>query len=469
MTSGIFRFGPFELDSRTRLLVRDGTPVALGPTVISTLAVLVANAGELVTKDELMERVWPDRCVDESNLSQNVYRLRRALSAAGLNGAIETMACRGYRFVAPVEHVRVPEPVSVNVPAAKTMARSQRWALAALAGACSVVLVASAVSSPRPAFARLSPESQRLYKLGRYHWNLRMDLAHVYDSARYFRGVVKRDPANPLGYAGLADAYLSEFDVRCDSNVTGCRRIAALATGFARKALAADPQSAEAHTSLAMALYVFEHRDAESDAEFGRAIRLDPQYALAHHWYGNSLLVRGLLAQATAQHEAALALEPASPATYAWLAEDAYFGKRYRDAIAYARESLAIYPERHGTRVVLGLSYERVGDDGAALATFARLSRVERTALVAALQARKGRRAAAIGTLGALRRDDVLASGSTLSMALAWLAVGDRSRAYAYMKATPFANRIEHSFVALDPRLDALRSDARFKQWTTPD
>src|SRR5947209_7931790 len=93
--TSMLRFGPFTLDVRARLLSRGGTPVALGPNVIETLAALAERPGELVTKDELMERLCPNQFVAEGNLTQNVYRLRRVLAAGGLDEAIETLACRG--------------------------------------------------------------------------------------------------------------------------------------------------------------------------------------------------------------------------------------------------------------------------------------------------------------------------------------------------------------------------------------
>jgi DNA-binding winged helix-turn-helix (wHTH) protein/tetratricopeptide (TPR) repeat protein len=477
--SRLLRFGPFTLDARTRLLSQNGVPVALGPMVIETLGVLVEHAGELVTKDELMQRLWPDRCVEEGNLTQNVYRLRRVLSAAGLPGAIETMACRGYRFVAAVEIVGTSRLVPIDAlpqeqhPHAAIGARRplQHWALRASIAVLGFALLAAGMSrpSPVPAFARLSPESQRIYKLGRYHLNLRSDSAHVEQSVRSFREVVRRDPSNPLGYSGLADAYLATFDGACDSTPSACRRIVALASESARKAVAADPRSAEAHTSLAMALNELAHDDARSDAEFERAIALDPSYALAHHWYGNVLLVRGRFAQAFAQHKAALALEPASPATYAWLAHDAFFSRRYHDAIAFARDSLAIYPRRHPTQVLLGLAYEKIGDERAALAAFNQLHGAERTALIAGLYARQGRRAAALAALQAIGPREAFGSGCTVTIAFAWLALGDKTRAYAFMRATPPVNRVERQFLAFDPRLDGLRADPRFRPWTVPD
>ena len=196
---------------------------------------------------------------------------------------------------------------------------------------------------------------------------------------------------------------------------------------------------------------------------------LNPNYALAHHWYGNFLLVRGLIAQANIQQQQALALEPVSPATYAWLAEDAYFTRRSRDAIAYAQQSLAIFPHRHATVELLGLAYEQSGETRSATAAFAQLPHVEREALTAALYARSGDRSRALATLHAISQSEAFGSGCTIQIALAWAALGDRERAYAFMRATPPPNRVEHNFYAFDPRFDALRSDTRFKKWTQPE
>src|SRR6266496_2468908 len=74
-----FEFGPFHLDLAERLLVRNGKAVPLAPKVFETLAILVENSGHTLEKDELMKRLWPDRFVEESSLSQNIFQLRRAL------------------------------------------------------------------------------------------------------------------------------------------------------------------------------------------------------------------------------------------------------------------------------------------------------------------------------------------------------------------------------------------------------
>src|SRR5579862_7948161 len=100
-----FEFGPYRLDVRRRVITLDGAPLPLGPKVVLTLAAMVERAGEVVSKDDVLERVWPGEFVEESNLSQNVYVLRRALKRNWNAQAIVTVPRRGYRFVAPVRLV----------------------------------------------------------------------------------------------------------------------------------------------------------------------------------------------------------------------------------------------------------------------------------------------------------------------------------------------------------------------------
>jgi Tol biopolymer transport system component/DNA-binding winged helix-turn-helix (wHTH) protein len=99
-----YQFGEFRLDTAQRVIFRAGRPVALAPKVLETLLALVERSGTLVTKDELMTLLWPDTFVEESNLTQNVFLLRKVLGEAE-NGMhyIETVPRRGYRFMGKVE------------------------------------------------------------------------------------------------------------------------------------------------------------------------------------------------------------------------------------------------------------------------------------------------------------------------------------------------------------------------------
>ncbi len=94
-----YEFGPFRIDTANRQLMRDGQVVPLKAKAVDTLLLLIGSRGDVVEKDDLMKSLWPDSFVEESNLTQNIYTLRKAL---GDGDYIETIPRRGYRFVAQV-------------------------------------------------------------------------------------------------------------------------------------------------------------------------------------------------------------------------------------------------------------------------------------------------------------------------------------------------------------------------------
>src|SRR5215467_3192484 len=100
----LYEFGSFRLDAADRMLSRGEEPLILPPKVLDTLLVLVEKDGRVVSKSELMEAIWPDAFVEESNLSQNIYTLRRTLGVDEQGRQfIETIPRRGYRFAVPVK------------------------------------------------------------------------------------------------------------------------------------------------------------------------------------------------------------------------------------------------------------------------------------------------------------------------------------------------------------------------------
>jgi DNA-binding winged helix-turn-helix (wHTH) protein/TolB-like protein/Tfp pilus assembly protein PilF len=102
--TNFYEFGRFRLDAGERILRRDRELVPLTPKVFDILLALVERGGHIVEKDDLMKRVWPDTYVEEGNLTQNVSLLRKALGEnPGSPQFIETVARRGYRFVATVK------------------------------------------------------------------------------------------------------------------------------------------------------------------------------------------------------------------------------------------------------------------------------------------------------------------------------------------------------------------------------
>src|SRR6202008_4661484 len=93
-----YRFGPFELQPDKRLLLQDGATISLRPRAFDLLVALVDRAGHLLTKDDLLERVWPKTVVEEAALHVQVSALRKVLGC----DAITTVSGRGYQFTLPV-------------------------------------------------------------------------------------------------------------------------------------------------------------------------------------------------------------------------------------------------------------------------------------------------------------------------------------------------------------------------------
>ena len=107
---GLYEFGPFRLDVGERCLMQEGELILLAPKVFETLRVLVQSAGHLVNKDTLMQEIWTDTFVEEANLTQNVCTLRKLLNVCDeMNGFIETVPGRGYRFTTAVREVSESE------------------------------------------------------------------------------------------------------------------------------------------------------------------------------------------------------------------------------------------------------------------------------------------------------------------------------------------------------------------------
>jgi TolB-like protein/DNA-binding winged helix-turn-helix (wHTH) protein/Tfp pilus assembly protein PilF len=160
----VFEFGPFQLDVGERLLRRDELILALTPKAFETLLVLVENHGRLVGKEDLMKRLWPESFVEESNLAQQIFTLRKALGDdKDGNQYIETVPKRGYRFRAPVTcltpAVVVParEP-GVAGPVARRTFRAAGFVWLILIGGLSLVLY-SGWRASRPVAA---PASSKL-------------------------------------------------------------------------------------------------------------------------------------------------------------------------------------------------------------------------------------------------------------------------------------------------------------------
>ncbi len=472
----LYEFGPLHLDAERLLLLDGGVPVALGPKVVETLLALIEHPGDVLTKSALLDRIWPEGYVDEANLAQNVYVLRKTLRARWDVDAIETIPRRGYRFTAEVRRrngAALAEPAIA--PAAITPRRQRFWQIAVVAvlalvlsGGMGLRLLSARADANRP----LSVEGARLYQIGRYYWNLRTPDG-IAKSLAYFSRVVDTDPLDARGYGALASANAIMGDYQYGPLRPSV--YVARARAYARKALAIDPKYGEAYAVLGM---LSTEKGSMSDGQMSlglsdlqRAIALDPGSGPAHEWYGIALFEGGRFDEAYSELRQAAALDPLSVATTAWLGNAARLERRYDDAINYARETLDLSPKRVEVYETLGLAYEARGDLPRAIEAYAHLAvanveyRAEAAALLAEAYAKSNRMSEARKQMAYARAHAKDVDPGDLAIAMA--AVGQRGLALSWLRrmhGKPYV-RAE---IASDPRFNALRNDAQIAQMQKP-
>ncbi len=464
-----YRFGPFRLDKEQLMLSLGEASIALGPKVVETLLALVEHPGEVLGKTELLDRVWPEGFVEEANLAQNIYVIRKALRLHWECDAIETVPRRGYRFTAPVTLEHLPQTHAAEPPELPAPRRHRPFAFAAAAAGLLLavgVTLAGVAHAHRAPGAGLSADGTRLYSMGRFYWNQRT-ADGIRKSVRYFAQVAATDPRDPRGYAGLAVAYAIEGDY--GYGPLSKRDAFARAKTYADRALAMDQNSAEAHAALGL-VEVKAHHATAGEIEYRRAIALDPLYAPAHQWYGMSLLREGRGKEAYEELHKAAVLDPESVAATDWLSEAAYMSRHYSQAIRYAQQTLDLSPQRTDAYQAMGLAYEALGDYRAAVAAYEKYGnscsacRPEAAALLAHAYAASHDYVNAAAQLRIAQAGMASDRVDPEDVITALVAMGKRSEALQILRRAQ--RSLLTGMLAIDPRMDPVRDDARFRQFT---
>jgi len=431
----------------------------LGPKVVRTLLAFAERPGEVLTKRELLESVWPEGFVEESNLAQNVYVLRKVLRAHWRD-CIETVPRRGYRFSGAVSASPPQSPLAA------------RWYYVAAAAAFAITLSFALVhgtARSRPASTELSAGGQRLFAMGTYYWKQRTQ-SSVQKSIRYFRAVIASDPKNARGYAALAEAYAIEGNYAYGPLKPA--EAYKVARDLARRALKLDNDLSEAHAALGIAEDVPGTRNA-ARAQYRQALALDPRDASARQWYGEALLEQGRDREAFAELTKAAQLDPVSVAALAWLSKAAYLSRHYPEAVAYAHESLDLSPGRADAYVGLGLAYEALGNYPAAEKAYRGFGAHcggcagEAAALLAHAYAAAADLPSARKQLAIARSQHGMAKPEAMDLAVVLVALGKRSEALATLGRA--WREMPHEFPLIaDARFDPVRTDGRFRRYLKP-
>jgi len=302
------------------------------------------------------------------------------------------------------------------------------------------------------------PEAHELYRRGRYFWNTRTKEGHE-RAIEYYGRAIARDSGYSDAYAGLADAYLTAYQssVFSLSETEYYSRI----KWAAERALALDDQSADAHTSVAVALW-WQKNWPGAERELRRAIELNPGDVTARHWYALLLGGMGRAKESVEQARRASELDPFSRPVSFNHALLCYAARDYDGAIEQLLKAREINPVWPPTYAILGLVYTQKGMHGAAVEAASKAVELDGGKSTAALAdlayvlARAGRRAEAMQVLQRAK----VQPREGFNIARVYSALGEPDSAFAWLDRSSW--KWPHRALRADPALDPLRSDPRF-------
>jgi TolB-like protein/DNA-binding winged helix-turn-helix (wHTH) protein len=314
--------------------------------------------------------------------------------------------------------------------------------------------------------ARVNPDAYEDLLKGRYYWNKRSDEG-LAKAIEYFEAAATKDPNYALAYASLADCYSV-----VGSTIVGtmpAAEAAPKAKTAALRALEIDNSLGEAETSLASVRFNYDWDWPAAASGFQRAIELNPSYATAYQRYSLYLIAMGKTRESLEQINIARQLDPLSLSinfSYGWRL---YMARQYDQAAEQLRNTLEMDPNFALAHLVLGETYEQKGDDQRAIAELEKATAASSNTplMVAGLGhayavAKKAPEARAV--LNQLFEQSKWQYVSPFYIALIYAGLGENDKAMGWLEKA-YADRSNGLvFLKVDPQLDSLRSNPRFKE-----
>lgn len=559
-----YSFGPFRMNVKKGILLRDMRRVPLRRGLVDLLLVLIENAYEPLSYDFLIEKVWrgkPD--TNNESVSQAVAELRKGLGDdrheyidtiqgvgymftphASADGGDETVIRRPDKVIAvlpfknlggaqqKILELAIPDALVTSLGSLKNVTvRPTSTVQRLYASGADPLSIARAVSADTVIDGSIQAEGERLrvavrffgsdgsslggvthdevytdmfstqdsvsrqvsrqlgleptegeeklfmkrhtqnvyayecYLMGREHWN-RRTVEEFRLSIGFFKKALVEDPGYALPYVGIADAYTLLGTVAFSEIPP--REVMPEAKEAVRAALALDDSLPEAHTSDAFIKLIFDWDWEGAHDSFGRALKLNPGYAPAHHWRAHLLLAKGRHEEAVEAMRTAMTLDPTSPmihGSYGWML---HLTRRHDQAIKHLRKTVALHPHFAPGHGMLGFAYEAKGLLDEALAEFDVCSKTDtgptRLAAVGHAHAVSGDRRRAKATLNKLRKMAEARYVSPYFFALVHAGLGETDEALAELFKA-YDDRCDWLMhLAVEPRWDNLRESAEFKR-----
>jgi len=420
----VFEFDGFRFDPASLTLAHGSTLIDLPPKALGVLSVLVANAGRVVLKDDLLNLVWPSAVVEEGNLTVHVSSLRKALAKFG-NGRcqIQTAPKRGYWFAASVRSVW--QPVGALNEYGSLLRVADHYLMQNTASAC-----------------------QR--------------------ATMIYQRCIEEDPANVTAMTGLADTLLMRFIFGGLDLQEGI----GAAVSLLAQASELHPQSAEVHLSRSRVHCVWDLQWQRAADEIQQGLELatdDITRFAGLAWQGVYFARLGDLDRGLHQlHQASQAF-PLSPHVWFFLVEALYLARDFTGSVATSEEGLRLHPHCWYLHATAARPLALLGEYAAALQHL-RLARVlcpeAESGIIGAIawvHATAGKRDRAARLLARIKETPGGGHLPFTSLAMTHAALGDTHRALDYMEAACAAHEWYIPALTRDRCVDGLRTAPRFR------
>ena len=308
------------------------------------------------------------------------------------------------------------------------------------------------------------PDAYSLYLKGRHSLNTRTERG-LKDAIEHFEDSIRHDPKFALAYTGLADAYsiLASYSLEYVPPKEGFPK----AKTAAEKALSLDDHLAEAHASLGLVKFYYEWDWNGAEAEFKKALELNPGYAQAHQYYADFVKSFGRFDEALEEMKKALTLDPLSYSINTGIGHVLYLSRQYDLAIAQYRKVVESDPSFVPARLWFGRPYLQKGMFKEAIEQVeeaVKLSHETTVSLATLAQA-----FAAAGRIADAKKllDKLLTRGTEQYVPSYWIALvytsmGNKDEAMKYLERAFLERSSWLVWANVEPRFDSLRSDARF-------
>jgi DNA-binding winged helix-turn-helix (wHTH) protein/Tfp pilus assembly protein PilF len=444
-------------------LLREGRMQRLPQQPLRVLLELLAHPGEVVTRERLVQLLWPKGVVDfDNNLNSIVRKLRVALGDDSETPRyVETLPRIGYRFIGTLESTRV------------AASRLSSWAIAAVAA---VGVIASAFAwweldraspAPQPDVSQTADggrkTNQRAYQFyldGKFHRS-RRDVNGNPHAIASFQSALREDPYFADAYAALSETYIGSGTQQYMKLAPAMEQ----ARSTALRAIELDPKLAAGHSSLGLVMMYYDFDYAAAEKQFVEARAMDRSYARMWYAYGLLRAFQGRTDEALDYIGRARELEPMTLLYGSGYANLLYYTRKYQEAIEYVRPVLASQPRFDQIRSVLIRALIEIGDVKGALEQLPlRYADVPVLSDDGLAYARAGQRENARRQVERLERHRAAGYGVAYEIAIIHAALGQTDAACAALRRAFDDHSPTLNWLRLDPRMEPLRKASCYSE-----